>query len=404
MTEGQAVRAPQNGGFMVMRRLTPIGVAFLVLAIPRVANGGETPQIQTSLKRVGTLKAKTLLYATDTHVRVLDPSAAGGPRAVFKTGDHSPNVGPAVRRDGAAVFVTDGKALWQVAPKGKPTKIARLSDMKPANPKVQPGKGSINWLLNVSDSGQHLYFILTGLLAKGDYVCRLDLGTKALDVMEYMFPCSVSIDLRSGVVYSPESPGGKTPYIVRARTFDGKMNRTWPVSRGYDYCQISPNGKRLLLHVRESYKKGWSIATFDIKTGKETLLPAKGFAAAWAGDDAIAYLTGENQLWLYGFSAKKSRQLAKIVGEEHKDSPTTVTVDGKPMPVRCSYAQPPAATKDGSLIAWCWGVVDRKKKTRLGTLLIDVKRAEFRQLDEYWHNVAWKPQKGAADVKEKQDK
>src|SRR5262249_35123845 len=145
------------------------------------------------------------------------------------------------------VIVTDGKAIYRVSQTGQAHKLATLAELQREGSEEKGVQGSICWFFATSSSRDDLFFVLASDSSARHSICRLQLATRKVQLIEFPFPAGIDVDVDEGVVFGAESPKQ-----ILARDFDGKIDKRCPVSTAYYLCRLSPDKKLLLLSNPDS--------------------------------------------------------------------------------------------------------------------------------------------------------
>ena len=93
--------------------------------------------------------------------------------------------------------------------------------------------------------------------------------------------------------------------------------------------------------------------------------------AVWLDDDEFLYVTNESRLWKYDLTTGKSDALFQAPHQ-----PTD----------RGSFAKAPVVSRSRELVAWGYPI-DVDGVAKLETIVIDMRRGEYRRIDGWWHAV-----------------
>jgi hypothetical protein len=339
-----------------------------------------------NFKKVDVFTRNALFVVKDEKLSVLRTTEKGAPKAIFtisKQGHLVSDVGVAEKGD--AFFVSDGTAIFRVTPTGQSKTVLTLSTLRADSlGKDLPDRFRINWFL-AAGPGDTLHFDLLPndhVKEPTAYVCRYEPISGRAEFVKIYNPNEIDVDRERGIVYSPPSANGNflglaTADRVLISTFaDAAHPRRLPVSHQYDSCQLSPDRKTLLLSESPSpFEVKPHIATLDLSSGRETVLPFSGSYATWGTAESIYFVRGDKTLWTAKLRAAQPTLLFEALGQSASDS-------------RGSYAEAPVLSRDASWLAWRWALKDASG-VRLGTVLVDLKNHEYRLVGHAWHNVNW---------------
>jgi hypothetical protein len=339
-------------------------------------------------KKVDVFTRSALFVAKDHGLSVLRTTRKGPPAAIFRIMKYGQQQGGiAVAETGGALFVSDGRAIFRVTPAGESKTVLTL-DMLRADPlgKDVANRFEINWFL-AAGPGDTLYFaLLPGVFGNGprgsravrSYLCRYEPACRRTEVLECQFPIGIDIDRERGIVYVPPLSnanfGGNTPVLLITPFSDRDHPRRRPVHHIYDWCQLSPDRKTLLLSEGATEKEP-HLATLDLSSDRETVLPFSGSYATWGAGDSIYFGRGETSLWTATLGATEPTRLYDLGGSASD--------------AQGSFAAPPVVSPDGSWLAWRWALKGASGPPQRGTVLFDLKNREYRLLDQSWHTVNW---------------
>jgi hypothetical protein len=331
-------------------------------------------------KKVDVFTRSALFVAKDQRLSVLRTTQKGPPTAIFtttKNGQLRRAVG--VAETGDALFVSDGKAILRVTPAGESKTILKLDTLRADSlGKNFPARYEINWFL-AAGPGDTLYFDLlpTGKAVRS-YVCRYEPTSRRTEVLECRFPTGIDVDRERGILYVPPLSNSQSAagiHVVLITSFSEGHSRRLPVSHTYDWCQLSPDGKTLLLSESATEHEP-HVAILDLSSGRETVLPFPGSYVTWGAGGSIYFVRGDDSLWTATLGATQPSLLFEALGRSDSDA-------------KGSFAEPPVLSRDGSWLAWRWAFRDASGRLRRGTVLIDLKNREYRLLNQSWHTFNW---------------
>jgi hypothetical protein len=367
--------------------LIPLGLWLGAGTVAFAAEDRETIR-SADFKKVDVFTRSALFVAKDQGLSVLRTTQKGPPTAIFTIMKYDQQQGGVgVAETGDALFVSDGKAIFRVTPAGESKTILKLDTLR-ADPlgKDVANRFEINWFL-AAGPGDTLYFaLLPGAFGKGprgsravrSYVCRYEPASRRTEVLECQFPTGIDIDRERGTVYVPPLSNanfaGNTPVLLITPFSDGGHPRRRPVHHMYDWCQLSPDRKTLLLSESATEKEP-HISILDLSSDRETVLPFAGSYATWGAEESIYFVRGDKALW----TATRATQ-PTLLFEARTESDSEAGGD---------FAAPPVLSRDGSWLAWRWAFRDASGRLRRGTVLIDLKNREYRLLDQSWHTFNW---------------
>jgi hypothetical protein len=323
----------------------------------------------TVWKEVPVLKIHALLFVQDHDLSAIDLSArSDAPAQVFRLfpDKRGHNSQIARRADEGSVLFTNGRTILSASAQGRTSTIASLDSVITDNGSI--AKTEINWLLKTGPTGL-IYFCLLGRgEPRHSFVAKLDPQTLRLDTIEVLFPSGIDVDTGRQIVYKPEAHAGQW---IEAARFGDESRRKMMVTANYSSVSLDPKGTRLVMSG-SSLDVRPKIALLDISTGRETSLPATGSDAVWLSANTIAFVRGESELWSYRLGDNEPKLLFAIESER-------AMKDG-------SNAKPPILSGDGRALAWGWAAGTRTK-SRLGTIVVDLERGEYRRIHGWWHNM-----------------
>jgi len=360
-----------------------LGAGTVVLA----ADERETIRA-ADFKKVDVFTRSALFVAKDQRLSVLRTTQKGRPTAISTIPKHYRLVSGnyrlvsalGVAETGDALFVSDGKAIFRVTPAGESKTILTLDTLRADSlGKGLPDRFDINWLL-AAGPGDTLYFDLLPAIGREhrSYVCRYEPTSRRTEVLECHFPNGIDLDRKQGIVYVPplsnSNVTGRTPVLLITPFSGGGPPRRRPIHHMYDWCQLSPDRKTLLLSEAVTEKEP-HIGTLDLSSDRETVLPFSGSFATWGAGGSIYFGRGETSLWTATLGATEPTllyDLGRSASEAHG-----------------SFAAPPVLSRDGSWLAWRWALKGASGPPQRGTVLFDLKNHEYRLLDQSWHAVNW---------------
>jgi len=328
------------------------------------------------LKQVEAFQRPAYFVGKDSHLNVLEVTQPREPSAVFEIFKFSDNVlrvlpGQIVPvPGGGGVFVSNGETIFHVTTSGDVKNT--ISPFELMDEEYHIGNYDINWYLGASAKNSFLYFVLLskGKNPKTDFVCRLDLATKQVQMLEFSYPARIDVDLETGIVYVPHESGNTG---IRVKDFDGKIDKRIRTGRYYSSCKLSAARDSLLLSTFD-LDLNRLITILDLNTEKEVVLPFSGSNATWGSENTIYFVRGENSLWRFKLGDDAPERLFLV--REARDSKDGIN------------ATTPVLSADGTWLAWGWGEKGVEDPS-LGTILIDLDRNEYRTLDRTWTNVQW---------------
>ena len=340
-------------------------------------------------KKVDVFTRSALFVAKDHGLSVLRTTQKGPPTAIFPIPKNDRSVSGnyrfvnavGVAETGDALFVSNRKAIIRVTPAGESKTILTLDTLRSDSlVKDFPKRLDINWFL-AAGPGETLYFALLPAIGRErrSYVCRYEPASRRTEVLECQFPTGIDLDRERGIVYVPPLSnanfGGNTPVLLITPFSDAGHPKRRPVHHMYDWCQLSPDRKTLLLSEAATEKEP-QIAALDLASDRETVLPFGGSYATWGAGDSIYFIRGDKTLWTATTKATQPTLLFEARAESDSDAGG-------------DFAAPPVLSRDGSWLAWRWAFRDPPEPLRRGTVLIDLKNREYRPLDQSWHTVTW---------------
>ncbi|MGQ0633717.1 MAG: hypothetical protein ACT4QC_03830 [Planctomycetaceae bacterium] len=321
-------------------------------------------------KRVEVFGRNATFVSQDTHVNFLNVTTPGEPRPVWRVNWlYENNSGIAKANDPQSVIVTDGSEIYQVSADGTSKGLTSQKDSwlrEPGLKKVDRQGSRINWFFATSQSKEAIFLELID--DRQRRVCKLALGSNKVQIRDIIPDSSrpTEIDLGSGVIYLADASPAKR---IVVRNFADDLERRISTSTDYFYCKLSGDTKRLVLSVHDDMDG--MIAVVNLDGGREVLLPVRGSNATWGGDNAIYFLRGSNSIWKHELQSAQTTEI--------------MTVPGRPAR---GFSVAPHLSADKTWLAWAWSCA-RNEGKKHGTILIDLKRGEYRELRGWWDNVQW---------------
>ena len=360
--------------------LIPLG---LWLGVANVSFAAEPEEAirAAGFKKVDVFARSGLFVVKNTKLSVLRTTQKGPPKAIYTNARNGELQCPvAVAETGDALFVCDGKAVVRVTPAGESKTVLTLGTLR-ADPlgKDLARRFDINWFL-AAGPRDTLYFALLPAIGRErrSYVCRYDPTGRRTDVLECQFPTGIDVDRSRGVVYIPplsnSNFAGATPVLLVAGFSAESHSRKRPVHHTYDWCRLSPDGKTLAMSEAATEKEP-HIATLDLSSDRETVLPFPGSYVTWGAGSSIYFVRGARTLWTATLAATEPTLLYEPAGKPDSDT------EG-------NFATPPVLSRDGSWLAWRWTIKTPQGPWR-GTVLIDLTNREYRLLEQAWRDFAW---------------
>lgn len=336
-----------------------------LVAVNDVISSEPSVSQHLPLRSVEVFQRAATFVAKDRQIRILNVNLPGEPMPLFKVawlGDL--NCPIALAKEGDQVIVTDGNAIFSISTNGKPNKLCALDELQYDRMDEQFTQRMIKWYLATSRNRDVLFFAVENDDRQGLY--RLELQTKK--VLRLDFPSAgIDVDTDCDIAYGSGHPKHRH---VLTKDFDGKIDRTFPTSMAYYFCRLAEDKSTLLLSDIDLQKDS-PIALLNLSTGQETKLPVTGSHATWYARDTILFLRGSNSLWQFRIGDPNPAEM--------------LSVPGKAMP---GYSIMPHLSTDKTWLAWGWTSKTRDG-FRNGTILIDLRHNEYRQLKGWWYNVQW---------------
>jgi hypothetical protein len=361
--------------------LIPLGLWLGTGTVAFAADDRESIRA-ADFKKVDVFARNAFFVAKDQELSVLRTTQKGPPTAIFPLRKNYRLVSAlGVAETGDALFVSDGKAIFRVTPAGESKTILTLDTLR-ADSLVKdfPKRLDINWFL-AAGPGDTLYFALLPAIGRErrSYVCRYEPASRRTEVLDCQFPTGIDIDRERGIVYVPPLSNanfaGNTPVLLITPFSDAGHPRRRPVHHMYDWCQLSPDRKTLLLSEAATEKEP-QIATLDLSSDHETVLPFPGSYATWGAGGSIYFVRDGASLWTATVGATQPTLLFEARAESDSDA------EG-------SFAAPPVLSRDGSWLAWRWTLKSAIGPRQRGTVLVDLKNREYRALDQSWQIFNW---------------
>jgi hypothetical protein len=388
---------PRCKGESVVRALVLIPLALWLGAGTATFAADDRETISAAdFKKVDVLTRSALFVAMDRGLSVLRTTEKGPPAAIstipknYQLGKYRFVSAVGVAETGDALFVSNRKAIFRVMP----TRESKARESNAGESKIiltldtlradSLGKDfakrfDINWFL-AAGPGDTLYFALLPAIGKEhrSYVCRYEPTSRRTQVLECQFPTGIDIDRQQGIVYVPPFSNanfaGSTAVLLITRFSDGVQPKRRPLHHMYDWCQLSPDRKTLLLSEAATEKEP-HLATLDLSSDRETVFPFSGSYATWGTGGSIYFGRGETSLWTATLGATQPTLLYDL-GRSASEA-------------QGSFAAPPVLSRDGSWLAWRWALKGASGPPQRGTVLFDLKNHEYRLLDQSWHAVNW---------------
>jgi hypothetical protein len=376
--------------------LIPLGL-WLVAASAVFAEDADEPiRAAEGFKKVDVFARNAFFVTTTATLDVLRTTEKGPPKAILGIGRYNRQPPVAVAESGDALLVSDGKTIFRVTPAGESKTLLTLGTLRADSiGKDFPDRYEINSFL-AAGPRDTLYFVLMPRgRAVRSYVCRCQPTSGRLEVIDCPFPSGIDIDRERDIVYVPPLSNShfasSTPVLLVTKFSDGGQARRRPVHHTYDWCQLSADGKSLLMSGPTTENEP-HISILDLSSDRETVLPFGGSFATWGAGAgrSIYFVRGNRTLWTAKLGAASAAAVSAGAADADKTEPTLVCeAAGKPdSDTEGNYGAPPVLSRDGSWLAWRWTIKTPNGPWK-GTVLIDLKNREYRPLNQSWLNVNW---------------
>ena len=335
-------------------------------------------EIAPHLARVQSFQRRGYFVAKDTGLHVLDLSAPDATSLVATVSGYPLyNSGIAVSGDGT-FFVANADTVYRCDKTGNPTVLTKLGDMEAQGYRDDLTEAKITGYMACTRDGNTLFFAISvEKPERASFLCNFNVATGKAKLLRARHVLDVDVD--SGVAFWRDPRRN----VVYAKDFDGRVNRAFDLSRFYWSAQLAPDKRTLLVSESSFGRHDSAIAVLDLESHKETMLSVHGSYAVWGPEGWIYFVCGETQLWRYSLEEKRAEGLFRVVGRK-------ALRDG-------SYAGLPVLSHDKTMLVWSWAIKGSSQpgtlvfghNVRLGTVLLDLERDQFRTLDQYWHQVQW---------------
>jgi hypothetical protein len=322
----------------------------------------------TALRRVKAIDVPAKVVLKGATLSILQLARPGPPRQVWQF-DRLNQLNSAIgvaRARRLAVFA-DEKRLYTVDALGRCSELLDVAGMV-------VGECELNWELAADDALDTVYATLLNSAGnpRGFRIVRADIASATVSEIAGVNADSTAyvLDPQHGRVVWLASSGGAgeaQELVVR----EGSHVQRLALKHRYHRLDLSPRGERAIL---SSLIDDTAIAVVPLGTSlQDQELPERGCNASWAGPRAFVYHV-ENRSFVWQSLDGGSRRHLASLGSAFTPSPG-----------------PFAWTKsnsEGTLLVWTWMADDASGVQHCGTLVLSLERAEYRSLDDYWHNVA----------------
>ena len=173
---------------------------------------------------------------------------------------------------------------------------------------------------------------------------------------------------------------------VIVRKFSDRGERRLRLSEAFDYCELSPDGRKLLL-FNSGISSSKTISVIDLGSGMEKVVSARGSHATWLSNGSIVFLEDfETTLSRCNIDSGNVERLLSHVCDRAATLPSPKSY----VYSREVIERSPKVSPDGRLV--CWAYADESAMGALVakyTLIADLTRTEYLIVNDAWWNAMW---------------